>query len=575
MSRNREVADLLYKIAKILEIQKVQFKPRAYQRAAVNVESLAEDIETLVASDRLREIPGVGEAIAEKIREYVTSGKLRYLEELQKQVPDSLLALMNLSGVGPKTAQRLHDEFQIRNLDDLRKALDEHRLLGHKGIGEKTEEELRKALGTAGEQKRVSISKAHRVAEEMRAHLTHAGLRGRMEFAGSFRRGRDTVGDLDLLVEASEKEAGAVIDAFTDFGRVRDVVEKGGTRSRVVLSDGLHVDLRVVAPTSFGAALVYFTGSKEHNIALRSLALRQGFTLNEYALSRKKDGKPLPSVTEEAVYQRLGLQWVPPELRENRGEIDLAAEGTLPTLIGEADLRGDLHTHTRESDGDASAETMLRAAAKKGYEYFGVSDHSQTLRITNGLDPKRLSAQRRELERLQEEFPTMTILQGCEVDILKDGSLDLTSKARSALDYVIGSVHGSFKLPREEQTRRVLAAMDAGIDILGHPTARKILERPSIELDMERVAEKAAERGVLLEIDATPDRIDLWGELVKLGRDRDALFVIDSDAHSVSELEHMPFGVTQARRGWLERRHVLNAQPLAQLRKHLGHAKRS
>lgn len=574
MSRNKEVAALLLKIAKILEIQKVQFKPRAYQRAALNIESMAEDIESLAARDRLREIPGVGEAIAEKVKEFLTTGRLRYLEELQKSVPDSLLALMSLSGVGPKTALRLHDEFKIHSLDDLKSALDAHRLQGHKGIGAKTEDELRKALATVHEQKRVSLFAAEQNAGEIERHLqAHSKLR--MVFAGSYRRGRDTVGDLDLLVEATDREAPGVIEAFTAFPRVRDVLERGDTRARVVLADGLQVDLRVVPSTSFGAALVYFTGSKEHNIALRSLALRKGYTLNEYALTRKKDGKPMPSVTEEAVYERLGLQWVPPELRENRGEIDLAQAKKIPGLVTPETIRGDLHTHTVESDGTATAEAMVHAAVARGYEYYGISDHSAILRIAHGLDAKRLSAQRKELARLQKSYPKVAILQGCEVDILKDGRLDLDPKTLGGLDYVLGSVHSSFQLPREEQTRRVLRAIESGIDVLAHPTGRKVLARPSIELDMERVAEAAAERGVLLEIDAAPDRLDLWGELVKVCRDAGARFVIDSDAHSVEELGAIALGVTQARRGWLEPKHVLNSQPLSALRKHLGHATRA
>lgn len=574
MSRNKEVADLLHKIAKILEIQKVPFKPRAYQRAALNIESLAEDIESLVAQDRLREIPGVGEAIAAKVTEFVTTGKLRYLEELQKTVPDSLLALTLLSGVGPKTALRLHDEFKIHSLDDLKSALDAHRLQGHKGIGAKTEDELRKALATVHEQKRVSLWAAQQSAQEIERHL-QAPLRLRMAFAGSFRRGRDTVGDLDLLVEAPERDAPGIVEAFAAFPRVRDVVERGGTRARIVLRDGLQVDLRVVAPASFGAALVYFTGSKEHNIALRSLALRKGYTLNEYALTRKRDGKPMPSVTEEAVYERLGLQWVPPELRENRGELDLAAAKGISKLVTVEEIRGDLHTHTTASDGSATAEAMVAAAAARGYDYYGVSDHSAALRIANGLDAKRLSRQRKELARLQKAFPRLTILQGCEVDILKDGRLDLGRTTLGALDYVLGSVHSSFQLPRKEQTDRVVRAIESGIDVLAHPTGRKVLTRASIDLDMELVAEAAAERGVLLEIDAAPDRLDLWGEPVKVCRDAGARFVIDSDAHSVDELGHIPLGVTQARRGWLEPRHVLNAQPLSVLRKHLGHARRA
>jgi DNA polymerase (family 10) len=578
LSRNKEVADLLYKIAKILDMQQVQFKPRAYQRAAVNVESLGEDIEVLVAQDRLGQVPGVGEAIAKKIKEFVETGKLRYYEELIQEVPEGLLAMMSIQGVGPKKALRLYKELQIKNVDELRAALEAHKLRDLKGFGEKSEQEILKALNQGGgvESPRISWYEADQMARELGAYMRKATKAKRVEFAGSYRRGRDTVGDLDLLVEADEAHAAQVIETFVSFGRVRDVMaRKGTTGSRVRLSTGLQVDLRVLPKKSFGAALVYFTGSKDHNIALRSLALKKGLTLNEYALAKKEDETPVEGETEEAIYKRLGLAWVPPELRENRGELERAAKGALPKLIEAQDLRGDLHTHTTESDGAHSMRMMLEAAQKLNYEYYGISDHSQALRITNGLDPARLRAQRKQIDKIQDDFPKMRILQGCEVDILKDGKLDLPTQARADLDYVIGSVHSAFNLPKDEQTKRVLAAMDAGIDVYAHPTGRKVLKRPSIELDFEAAADHAAQRGVLLEIDAAPDRIDLWGEPVQVCHLRGAKFVIDSDAHSTQELEFMYVGVVQARRGWLEAKDVLNTQPLATLQKHLGHTKRN
>ncbi|MBI2078832.1 MAG: DNA polymerase/3'-5' exonuclease PolX [Euryarchaeota archaeon] len=576
MSRNVEVAALLYQIAKILEIQGVPFKPRAYQRAALNVESLAEDIERVVAEDRLEEIPGVGEAIALKIKEYLTSGKLAYLEKLKKEVPEGLLALMAVPGLGPKKAQRLWKELKIHSLDELKAALAAHKVRDHPGFGEKSEADLLKAVGNVAQsQLRHSLFEARQHADTLAAHLRKDAGKSTMVFAGSYRRGRDTVGDLDLLVEASTKDAPKVIDAFTRYPLVDDVLEKGTTRSRVRLKPHLQVDLRVVPAESFGAAMLYFTGSKEHNIALRSLALRKGYTLNEYALSRKKDGRRLAGATEDEVYGNLGLKWIPPEIRENRGEIELAAKGHLPKLLEPSDIRGDLHTHTNESDGAVDLETMLNAAAKKGYAYYGVSDHSAGLRITQGLDATRYRRQRRAIEKLQDSFPKLRILQGSEMEILRDGRLDLDAEARRGLDYIVGAVHSAFGLGKREQTARVLKAMDSGIDILAHPTCRRVGKRPAIELDLEAVADKAKETGVLLEIDATPDRFDLWGEVVQVCRERGARFAVDSDAHSVPELDYVPFGVTQARRGWLTARHVANTQPLKALLRDLGHAKRA
>jgi DNA polymerase (family X) len=575
MSRNKEVADLLYNIARILEMQQVAFKPRAYQRAAVNVEGLADDVAVLVAQDRLAQIPGVGDAIAKKIKEFIETGRLEYYENLKKEVPEGLLALMSIQGIGPKTALKLHKELKINSVDDLRKALAEKKLRDLKGFGEKSEQEIEKALGQdPTERQRVPWWYAEQIAVDLRDFMAKKTKAPRIEFAGSFRRGRDTVGDLDLLVEADAAKAPAVIEAFTEYGRVRDVLAKGSTGSRVLLSTGMQVDLRVVPRESFGAALVYFTGSKEHNIALRSIALKKGLTLNEYALAQKADNKPVEGATEEGIYKRLGLHWVPPEVRENRGELDRALKGEFPKLLERADLRGDLHTHTTESDGAHTMRKMLEAAKKLGYEYYGISDHSQILRITNGLDAARLRAQRKEIEKVQAEFSGMTILQGCEVDILKDGTLDLSDETRAELDYVIGSVHSAFKLDKETQTRRVLAAMDAGIDIYAHPTGRRINKRPSIEIDLEAIAAKSKETGVLLEIDATPDRVDLWGEAIAVCHEQGAGFVLDSDAHSVEELDLIYVGVVQARRGGLEARHVANTLPLSGLRKHFGHGKR-
>lgn len=568
---------MLREISELLELQGVAFKPRAYQRAAFSIESLTEDVEKLVEEGQLGEVPGVGEAIEEKISEFLKTGKLAYLEKLRGEVPAGLRELVQLPHVGPKTAMRLYKELKIASLDALRKALDENRLRGLKGFGEKSEEEIRKSLERRrrGEAHRFDVLTAHGAAEDLEAHMRKVPGVGRVVFTGSYRRGRDTVGDLDLLVEAPPARADAVAKAFTGYRAVRDVLESGATRSRVLLDSGLQVDLRVVPKESFGAAMLYFTGSKDHNIAVRALALRKGLSLNEYALARKRGGKRVAGSTEEEVYQRLDLRWMPPEVRENRGEVELAADDMALVLVELDQVRGDLHTHTNETDGSAPAREMAAAAAQRGYEYYGISDHSEGLRITRGMTGARQRAQRKELDRLQAEFPKMKLLQGSELEIRKDGSLDMTKADRERLDYVIGAVHSAFALDRKEQTARVLRAVEGGIDILAHPTGRQIGTREPIELDLERVAHKAKERDVLLEIDGTPLRLDLSGESIHAAADRGAHFVASSDAHAVPQLDYIRYAVVQARRGWLAPSRVANAQPLGTLERFLGHARRA
>lgn len=574
MSKNREVAQLLYQIGEILELQGVAFKPRAYQRAAQNIEALGEDIEAVMREGRLGEIPGVGDAIQEKVAEFLKSGRLQYVEKLKKEVPAGVLQILQLPGIGPKTTTRLWKELKIDTLSKLRKACQSHQLQNVKGFGAKTEEEILRAIQRAARAPdRFPVTVAIESAQEIEQHLRSSGVAGRIALAGSYRRGRDTVGDLDMLVEAPAAKASAVTTAFLGFARVKDTLERGDTRSRVLLSNGLQVDLRVIASESFGAAMQYFTGSKDHNIAVRTLAVKKGLTMNEYAVSRKKDGRRIAGATEEEVYRAVGLSWIPPELRENRGEIELAQKGKLPQLVELRDLRGDAHTHTTESDGFGSAEAMAAAAARRGYEWYGISDHTAGLGVARGLNGPRFRQQRKALEKLQDRFSKLRIFQGAEINIRKDGTLDLDAKTRGQLDYLVGSVHSAFALDEKAQTQRVLDAMDVGVDILGHPTGRLLGERDSIRINLDRIAEKAMERGIALEINASPFRLDLWGDAVKSAREAGAKFIIDSDAHTVEGLDAMPFGIVQARRGWLTTHDLVNAQPLRAFEKLIGHAK--
>lgn len=575
LTRNQDVANLLYEIGELLEVQGVAFKPRAYQRAARNIEAMGEDVEALAREDRLDQVPGVGEAIEEKIKEFLSTDRLAYLEKLRKEVPEGVRVLMAVPGIGPKRAVLLNKELKISTLSQLEAAAKGGRIRGIPGFGEQWERQILGALQQVRAQgSRVPYVTALQLARDLVAHLETTGGAQRIEPAGSLRRGRDTVGDLDLLAIASANRAASVLQAFQNYPKVTKVIESGSTRSRVLLSGGFQVDLRVIPPSSFGAALQYFTGSKEHSIALRTLARKKGWTINEYALSQIKTGKRIAGTTEEEIYHALGLEWIPPELRENRGEIEAAAKKKLPRLVESSDLKGDLHTHTTESDGTNTAAQMLEEARKIGHAWVGVSDHAEGMGIVHGLDGPRYARQRKELAKLQERFPKLRIMQGSEIDVRKDGSLHLDAKARAALDYTIGSVHSHFALPRKEQTARVLRAVESGIDLLGHPTGRKIAERPEIDVDWNRVFERAADSGVLLEINASPERLDLAGERVRAAREHKVRFVVNSDAHSVFGLHFLEYGLTQARRGGLEASQCVSSFSANQLERHLGHSKR-
>jgi DNA polymerase (family X) len=575
LTRNQEVARLLYEMAQILEVQGVPFKPRAYQRAAQNLETLGEDVAVLVEEDRLGDVPGVGQAIEEKVREYLQTGKIRRLEELRKAIPPGVLALLQVPGIGPKTAVKLQKELKIRSVADLEKAAKAGRVRGLAGFGPKKEEGMLASVARAKDRPaRIPYAAALTVAEDLVAHLRERSGASRVDYAGSLRRGRDTVGDLDLLAVATKTHAAGVVGAFKGFRQVVKVLESGTTRARAILSDGVHVDLRVVEPHEYGAALLYFTGSKEHGIALRTRALKKGWTINEYALSDKKTGKRIAGATEEEIYAKLGLAWIPPELRENLGEIERAARGPLPELVTMKDLKGELHTHTNESDGRSTLAEMVAGASRLGYAWFGVSDHSKGMGMVNGLDLPRLRAQRKAIDRLQKRYPKIRILQGAEVDIKKTGELGLDAEARRTLDYVIVSVHTAFQLRPKDQTARILKAFDQGADVFAHPTTRKILSRPELDADWERVYEAAAERGVALEVNASPERLDLAGERVRAARERKASFVIDSDAHAGSALAWIRYGLSQARRGGLTASDVLNGLSAARLEPRLGRSRR-
>ncbi|MCA3749444.1 MAG: DNA polymerase/3'-5' exonuclease PolX [Rubrobacter sp.] len=563
---NADIAEVLYEVADLLEIEgENPFRVRAYREAARTAEnhprSLAEMVEE---GEDLTRLPGIGEDLAGKIREIVETGTLRQAEELRKQVPPGLRPLLGMPGLGPRRVRELHRRLGITSAKELEEAAREGRVRRLPGFGEKTERNILEALARGEAPQRFKLASAEPAARALEEHLEGCEAVREATVAGSFRRRKETVGDLDVV--ACSEDGRRVIEHFVAFGDIERVVSKGRTRSSVVLRGGLEADLRVVPEESFGTALLYFTGAQPHHVALRDMALQRKLKLNEYGLFRGEDR--LAGRTEAEVYEALGLRYIEPELREHRGEIEAARKGTLPKLITGEDIRGDLHSHTTATDGRSSLQEMARAARERGYEYLAVTDHSRRLRVARGLDERRLREQMEEIDRLNEELEGITLLKGAEVDILEDGSLDLPDRVLEELDVVICSVHHKFRLPEKEQTRRVLRALEnPNVNILAHPTGRLIGRREPYELDIERVMEAALERGCILELNSNPERLDLNDAHCKLAKEMGVRIAISTDAHSTSDLANIRFGVGQARRGWLEREDVINTRPLGELRR--------
>jgi DNA polymerase (family 10) len=564
---NADVARLFSRYATLLEIEGANvFRVRAYQNAARLIEGLGRSVADMVrCGEDLTELEGIGEDLAGKIQAIVRTGRLAVLDELERRMPAALVELTTVPGLGPKRVKALYDALDVRGLEDLERAARGGRIAGLRGFGAKTVERILQAIearrGAAG---RVAWLEAENAVAPLVEQLRSISGVEDAVVAGSLRRGRETVGDVDILVSATRSSA--VMDAFLGYAEVRDVVARGPTRSTVRLASGLQVDLRVVAPASCGAALMYFTGSKAHNIALRSLAARRGWKLSEYGLFEGR--KRLAGRTEDEVYRRLGLEYIAPELRENGGEIEAARAGTLPRLLALGDIRGDLHCHTNETDGADALEAMARAGEDLGYEYLAITDHTRHLRIANGLDSLRLARELRAIDRLNAKLGKLTILKSAEVDILKDGSLDLPDGSLRELDLVVGAIHDHLGLDRERQTERILRAMDhPAFNVLAHPTGRLLGEREAYALDIERVMRAAADRGCVLEVNAQPKRRDLADSYCKMAKELGVKLALSTDAHSTAQLGYMRLGVFQARRGWLGPDDVLNTRGLAALRK--------
>lgn len=568
--RNRDIAMLFRRLADLLEIEgENPFRIRAYRNAAETIEGLAPALADLVGEGAdLTRHPHIGREIADKIETVVVSGHLPGLDEVARRVPPELADLMAVKGLGPKGVKALYDHFQLRNLDDLERIAREGRARELPGFGAKKEAALLDGIRELRirPHERTRLADAEFAAEPLRDWLVATTGVERIELAGSYRRRQATVGDIDIVVACSD--ADAVMDRLLAYPDIERVVTHGSTRSSVMLAGGLQVDLRVVDSESYGAALLYFTGSKQHNIVLRQHAVVRDLKLNEYGLFA--DGGSVAGANESGVYERLGLSWIPPELREDRGEIQAAERGKLPALIGVDAIRGDLHAHTTWSDGRDTLEDMAQAARRRGYEYLAITDHGPKVRIANGLSPERLKVQAEAIAELDAELDDLTLLRGCEVDILADGSLDLPDEVLATLDIVVCSIHYNLRLSRDEQTERVLRAMDNPYFMIwGHPTARKVNRREPIDIDLERCLEMAARRGIAIEINAQPKRLDLDDIDARLAREQGCRLVIDTDAHSVGDLNLMRHGVDQARRAWTRAGDVLNTLTLDELRKAL------
>ncbi|HEU0219232.1 MAG TPA: DNA polymerase/3'-5' exonuclease PolX [Gallionella sp.] len=569
---NADITTIFEEIADLLEIEGANpFRIRAYRNAARILGDLPQEARVLVErGDDLTRLPGIGTDLAAKIEEIITTGHCSLLDRLRRELPPAIAELLKIPGLGPKRVKALYHDLDVQTVEQLHRAAQDGRIRALHGFGEKTEQNILQAVQAhASQSRRFKLATAAQYAETLRAFLQAIPGVQQVVVAGSFRRMRETVGDLDIIVTAAPDSTvmhSPVMQRFTAYDEVVEVYSAGETRASVLLKCGLQVDLRVVAQASYGAALHYFTGSKAHNIAIRRSAQQLGLKVNEYGVFHGE--KRIAGDSEESVFRAVGLPWIPPELREDRGEIEAARAGRLPQLVELSDLRGDLHAHTKASDGHDTLHDMALAARALGLEYLAITEHSRRLTVAHGLDPVQLAKQCDEIDRLNDELKGITLLKGIEVDILEDGSLDLPDGVLARLDLVVGAVHSRFDLSRARQTERILRAMDhPHFTILAHPSGRMIGKREPYDVDMLRIIRHARQRGCFLELNAHPERLDLLDSHCQSAMEEGVLVSIDSDAHSTFDLANLRYGVGQARRGWLEKKDVLNTRPLAALRK--------
>ena len=563
--KNLLVAKILNEIADILEMQNVEFKPRAYRKAARTVESLSEPIEEVYDKKKLKELSGVGESIAAKIAEIIETGTSQYLENLKKQMPANIEALTSIEGMGPKSVKKLYETLKIKTLDDLARAAKQHKIREIKGFGPRTEKNILEHLELARRgTKRILLGFALPIAEEIKERVKKEGSVSQVMVTGSLRRMKETIGDIDILTYSTDPERTA--DFFVAMPDVREVLGKGVTKCSIILKSNIRVDLRIVEARSFGSALMYFTGSKDHNIKLRKVAMDNSYKLNEYGLFKKD--QQIAGETEEEVYGKLGMDWIPPELRENRDEIEAARKHKLPNLIGYDAIKGDLQVHTKWTDGENTIEEMAEAAKALGYSYICITDHYSKMVIAGGLNEKQIRDEIAEIEKVNKKIKGIEILRGAEVDIGADGALQAKEEVLKDLDVVVASVHSNFNLSKKKMTQRLVAAMESGyVTILGHPTGRKIRTKKSYPIDMEELFEVSKQTGTFLEINAFPERLDIDDFHARAAKEVGCKLVIDTDAHNKEHLKYMRLGVAVARRGWVEEKDVINALPLKSLLK--------
>lgn len=557
--RNREVASALNELADLMELlEEDRYRVARYRDAAMKIEHLTEPIEQLAADGRVRDVRGVGKSIGGKIEQYLAEGRIDELEASRARVPAAALTLMGIQGIGPRRALLLTRDLGVESLDDLERAIESGAVAKLPRIGERVAQRILDAVQHHRRRsRRLPLDLAMAAAEDVAQAMREVPGVDAVEPAGSLRRMRETIGDIDVVVAA--EDAAPVIAAFTALALVERVLSSGDTRASVVTRADLQIDLRVVPPASWGAALQYFTGSKEHNVRLRELAIREGLRLNEYGLFRGRE--PIAGRDEEELYRALGMAWVPPELREDGGEIEAAIAGTLPRLVETADIRGDLHAHTRLSDGSSTMEEMARTAAERDLEYLAITDHSQALGVARGMTEDELREAHERLAQLQPEFPKLRLLRGVEVDIRADGTLDCSDAFLEGCEVVVASIHSALQRSAEEQTARLIAAMEHPcVDVIGHPTGRIIGKRPGYQIDLGAVLDAAARTGTAIEVSAQPGRLDLDADAVRAAVERGVMLAINTDAHDARQFGLLRYGVGTARRGWAPAEHVLNAR---------------
>lgn len=565
--KNIDIANIFDRLADLLELEgENPFRVRAYRNAAATVENLPQNLEEMVKKgDDLTSLPAIGNDLAQKINDIVNHKEIDLLKRLEEKNPIDFEELNRIQGLGPRRIKKLYEILNVQNIDDLYHAAEEQKIRNLPGFSKKIEEHILEEIKKIKEKyNRMKISTAEQNALPIVEYLRENRSIQDIEIAGSYRRRKETIGDLDILVTCEDSIS--VMTHFVNYFDIDEVLSKGDTRSSIILKSGIQVDLRVLPQKSYGAAMLYFTGSKAHNIVIRKLAKQKDWKVNEYGLFSNDDF--LAGETEKGIYNKLGLPYIEPELRENRGEFEAAESGNLPELIKLSDIKGDLHTHTNLTDGKNTLEEMAEAAQKLGYKYIANTDHSKRVTVAGGLDEKQVFENIKRTDKLNENFKDFTILKGIEVDILEDGSLDLSDKVLKELDIVVGAIHYKFNLTREEQTERILRAMDNPyLNIIAHPTGRLINEREPYDIDLEKIMQKAKENNCILEINSQPSRLDLNDLNSRKAKEMGVKLVISTDAHSTTQYNFMRFGIGQARRGWIEKNNVINTRNINQLKK--------